>query len=695
MELKEKEKVNFKREEFLVFLFFVAITFILFKETIFIRWFHAGVDPDNTLIHPDISPILKQSFPLWNPYIFFGFPLLAESINYGLLSPFTILRLLLQNLLGFSSFFSFNFVYILHFPLASFFMYLYARSIGIGKVGAIISGIIFTYTGIFLEEPGDRAVFDTYTWFPLILFFLEKSLTDLNIKWRYVILVGFFYGIQFLGGDTQHSYYFSIFLIFYLLFKYTMRIKDGFSKKEETKRFIFTFLLIFIIGVGIFGVQLLPTYELAKQSARFYFKIYEPGVFLDNLSFKRMLGMVIPNNPEDCELFIGIIPLLMVLYVLIFLKNRYKFFLFSLLLCSLLLSTKWIIKLCQFLPFFSFFKDHIRIIYFFFFSVAILNGIGWENIIRKYKKIGVVILILMIIEIYRGWTYSYRYRYLNKLKQHKISRSYNNIFRMIKTKDKLYRVWMDSDISNSILRFYHSNGFSNLVLKRYLEFTHTSTDIDYLKGDSYPDFLYYPNYLALSNIKYIVIPNKEDKPYFHREDLFTKVYKDEEYTLYKFKKVLPRAFFARKFRVIVNKNNLLKYLKNSAFQPHKEVVVEDLSLLSLSNIQELREEALKDSEVVKVDITYFTPLEVIVNLKNQRPGLLVFSDTYYPGWKVYVDSKESKIYRANYLFRAVYIPYGGKHTVKFIYSPKLFKLGSIISGITFIASGIGLILSKR
>jgi uncharacterized membrane protein YfhO len=53
---------------------------------------------------------------------------------------------------------------------------------------------------------------------------------------------------------------------------------------------------------------------------------------------------------------------------------------------------------------------------------------------------------------------------------------------------------------------------------------------------------------------------------------------------------------------------------------------------------------------------------------------LVLSDTYYPGWKAFVDGKETKIYRADYAFRAIPLN-AGTHRVEFTYDPISFKLG--------------------
>ncbi|PIU66130.1 MAG: hypothetical protein COS84_06095 [Armatimonadetes bacterium CG07_land_8_20_14_0_80_40_9] len=57
---------------------------------------------------------------------------------------------------------------------------------------------------------------------------------------------------------------------------------------------------------------------------------------------------------------------------------------------------------------------------------------------------------------------------------------------------------------------------------------------------------------------------------------------------------------------------------------------------------------------------------------------MVLTDTYYPGWKVYIDGKEDKIYRADYLFRAVYLQ-KGRHVVRYTYEPLNYRLGLLVS----------------
>jgi uncharacterized membrane protein YfhO len=70
------------------------------------------------------------------------------------------------------------------------------------------------------------------------------------------------------------------------------------------------------------------------------------------------------------------------------------------------------------------------------------------------------------------------------------------------------------------------------------------------------------------------------------------------------------------------------------------------------------------------------------------PGVLILSDTYYPGWEVTVDGLPSQLLRANYALRGVYLP-TGNHQVVFRFAPRFLRLGLLSAGITlFFGSGL-------
>jgi hypothetical protein len=80
----------------------------------------------------------------------------------------------------------------------------------------------------------------------------------------------------------------------------------------------------------------------------------------------------------------------------------------------------------------------------------------------------------------------------------------------------------------------------------------------------------------------------------------------------------------------------------------------------------------------RVQILAEGPDRVTVQAITDRPGWLVLSDIWYPGWLVRVDGKTASLLRANYLFRAVRLE-PGEHRVEFVYSPASFWTGLAVS----------------
>lgn len=61
-----------------------------------------------------------------------------------------------------------------------------------------------------------------------------------------------------------------------------------------------------------------------------------------------------------------------------------------------------------------------------------------------------------------------------------------------------------------------------------------------------------------------------------------------------------------------------------------------------------------------------------------RPRFLVHIDSFYPGWRAYVDGERAPIYKANDAFKAIAIP-AGSHHVRFVYRPWAVYLGIAVS----------------
>jgi hypothetical protein len=83
--------------------------------------------------------------------------------------------------------------------------------------------------------------------------------------------------------------------------------------------------------------------------------------------------------------------------------------------------------------------------------------------------------------------------------------------------------------------------------------------------------------------------------------------------------------------------------------------------------------------------TGYAPEAHALVARTAGPAYLVFSEVWYPGWRAWVNGVEAPIYRANFAFRALYLPAAGEHLVEMRFDPAAWKLGLAINLLTLLA----------
>jgi hypothetical protein len=82
----------------------------------------------------------------------------------------------------------------------------------------------------------------------------------------------------------------------------------------------------------------------------------------------------------------------------------------------------------------------------------------------------------------------------------------------------------------------------------------------------------------------------------------------------------------------------------------------------------------------KVDILSAEEERIVVEVEADSPGLVVLSDSWYPGWVARVNDDVVPILRADLVFRAVAVPKGGSR-VEFDFRPRSLVLGAGVGAI--------------
>jgi len=77
----------------------------------------------------------------------------------------------------------------------------------------------------------------------------------------------------------------------------------------------------------------------------------------------------------------------------------------------------------------------------------------------------------------------------------------------------------------------------------------------------------------------------------------------------------------------------------------------------------------------KIQVVEYNPNKIIYKSENQKKSFIVFSEIYYPhGWRVFIDGKETKLIRVNYILRGLEVN-PGDHTIEMRFEPLSYKIG--------------------
>ena len=149
---------------------------------------------------------------------------------------------------------------------------------------------------------------------------------------------------------------------------------------------------------------------------------------------------------------------------------------------------------------------------------------------------------------------------------------------------------------------------------------------------------------------------------------------DDEARVYRNSHAFPRAFAVHEVRAVADGEAALALMREDDFDPSRMAVVEG-SAPPLPPAASGSAPGPNDSDV---QITKYRDNRVELSARMDAAGMVLLTDTYYPGWKAYVDGKRTELYEADYLFRGVSVP-EGEHQIEFVYDPVSFKVGAALS----------------
>lgn len=636
--------------------------------------------------------------PLWNPYILTGNPHLAN-FQSAIFYPLNSLYLFLPQLTAWSL------LIIIQPFLAAIFCFLFLTCFPIKKMAAMFGAFAFGFSGFIIAWSQEAmAVGHSVIWLPLILYGVEK-------KKFLVATVALTFSI--LAGYLQTTVYVSAFVFFYALYRRT-----------EIKKII----TIFFLAIGLSAIQIVPSLESFSLSARptaTIEKVFDTYL-LPIIHLVKLIAPDIEGNPgvynyfgkgsyNETVLFIGVVPLVFAIFALRKKTNSpVKFFLFSGVISYLLTSnfflTRWFLHLP--LPLIPTFQPS-RILILTTFSLAVLSAFGLEfwlkNQKRDYKiirficlglatilflalsyyyktlwqrdflivvKNAILSLAILIILILRkpslliiivltvfGQLYFFNKYLILGDKQFFYPK--NQVFEYLK-KDKLFDRFItlgEPILGNFGLqeKLFSPEGYDPIFSKRYGQLIYAGRD--FMNGKISEN---------LPRIEVIMSQAEKSPENFRRSRLLSLLgvknilYFNNQWQFSENKQALPRTFLADEIVVETNPQKILDRIFDEKTNLEKTLILEENIPITLD----------QNKGIAK--ISSYEPQKVEIETQTSGPKVLFLSDNFYPGWKATVDNQETKIYRADYSFRAVIVS-TGKHKVTFRYEPQSFEIGKNIT----------------
>lgn len=341
-----------------------------------------------------IENVQKMELPLWNPYNLSGTPLLAN-IQSATFYPGNILFSFLPFMYAWS-------MLILLQPLmAAIFLYMYLQNLRISKEGSILGSLAFSFSGFFVAWLEWGTVLNVALWLPLVLLSIDKIVAQTKNKLLWSSLFLFSLCASFFAGHLQTFFYLFLLVVIYFLARW-------FQFRRKSK-ILLLFLLLTSLFLLLTFIQWYPTLQLILESARDIDQAdwTKPGWFIP---WQHSVQFIVPDffgNPTSLNYwgewnygefigYIGIIPLLMALFALVFRRDKKTLFFGSIFLTTLLFAFPTPLAQIPYvlsLPFIST-AQPTRLLFLIDFSLAVLAAFGMDYFIKYPKKILVTLGIL-------------------------------------------------------------------------------------------------------------------------------------------------------------------------------------------------------------------------------------------------------------------------------------------------------------
>ncbi len=669
--------------------------------------------------------ILNWQWPLWNPYSYSGYPLLA-TFHSAALYPLNLLMVFFGDVSGWTA------MVIAQTIGSSITFYLLARQLKISKLSSVISATAYAFGGFLCSWSQFMTAGNAMIWAPLLLMVINRF--SLGGKFQTLYPIPLLLFLLVTSGHFQLLVYVCLMMITYFFWCF----RCNFSPSK-----LIIFLSFCGLGTALCAVQLIPTFELSHMVVRYQ----EAAVGSRDFGLApwwNLITLLAPDyfgNPatgnfwgffmyHETIFYMGISSVIAFVWGIMNFRHlgEGKYFL-VVSIVGLLFGFNTVFGQAVYryhLPWIST-SDAGRVAFLFLFGTAIVLGFFVDSIPKIRLKQIISICLLFIGLTILLWLTTYFSNYL--MEMNKDSNLVLEVRRRVALRNLIlptvlltvncillflskYRpraaLWgILLVLSLDLFRFgwkYIAMVPPHIVFPEtpVLEFLERKGEgevfrVERERGEILPPntWAYYrlmspSGYDPMAYINYV---NEYQKQINGSNDGNVSRYSNlDRYDAsalgifnVKYLMVVKRDKIGRISGDKINdKINLLEWKK--VFETGSTAILENLFYQPRARFITSTGEWYKTSNA---KITLYTPNNIELEYTS-KGGELMLSDTWYPGWRAYSGGREIPINRCQGIFRCVKVEQGNG-LIQFVYRPRSFIVGALIS----LASGfvyLGVIL---
>lgn len=681
--------------------------------------------------------------PLWTPLPGMGAPLMANHQS-AVFYPPNFLSLILPPEVAISV------LAVLHLSLAGVGMVRLARRIGLGDFGSAVAGLSFGLSGYLTGRLWFITINNAVAWLPWIVLASTPPLFGAGPNeggaggLRSLLTLSALIALQLLAGHAQSSFYTLLlagaWVVWHSLLPSSNRERGNYQS-PMTSLFFFTLAILFALCLT--AIQLIPTFELLRESPRATAAEYDFAMTYSLWPW-RLFTFVIPSffgHPADHNYwgyaafwednaYIGLLPLAFAIYGLTLVYRRdhreaenkiIPFSVRSLAIFSLLTAAVSILLALgkntpifavfyRYVPGFNLFQAPARMLIWYTFAVSLLAGVGahhWRASERKRygARLGIAGSLAMLALGIAGMYFIANPRAVtfgSGLTWAAVFAVVMFVIILIQPESVNRWRWLALafialDLGLAAVRLnptgdaalYHLRSHFTLAPERGRIFQYTEDEyrVKFREFFSFKSF----DVLDAQALRDSLLPNLFVLDGMASANNFDPLLSARYAEYVKAMETSPQLMNLADVRAVVKPIGIVAVRSEPASRLRivynaRTVDSGDAALAAITSptfdpdAEAILEHAPSTS---KFPVLALDPNRFSAAVALERDGYVILSDTYYPGWRASVDGNPQPILRADYNFRAVAVP-AGTHTVIFEYAPFSVTLGLIITALALI-----------